>query len=432
MVYVDDIIKEKKTFNKTVIYFPGMMLLFLMFFLPAAYQEIKLILLTVIFTQIILVTIITQRVNFHPIIFLFFLFYLSMGSAYAVYGALRGNMGTIPITKEIVFYTFVYMFLIIGIRHLYCIKLVHITLVASTILLCFYLIATILNGIGFLPDWMYINLYENTSGSQDFGLAVLSIRGSIGFSLSSLPSLMFLQPYLITYLIIAGNRMSISLLVLVLASTFIMLISGERAIQIIGLAAPLMIGTFFCFFRKSLIKRVYFFIFYFILAGLLFSFSLYKLGFNLHLMIDYTIEAFSSNSNMENTRITQFNALLNGWLNHPFIGAGSGAVLWGFPRSPESPWNYELSYMKLLFDFGLIGFLLYAIGIIYTWYLSLRIYLKKEIIGKYALPASVGSVWFFLGNATNPYLLKFDYLATLFIPVAIINLWFINRRRVVQ
>ena len=428
-IYDKDTDETKHSFVEMAAYFPGLILLLLMLVLPAAYQEIKIAFLVVIIFQILLITFVSGHIYVHPIISLFFIFYLTIGSAYGAYGVFRGNVGAIPVTKEIVFYVFIYMFLISGIRSNYCIYLIHSTLCLATFILCVYIIESILYSLDLIPNWLYVDLYQNTTGLQAVGLVVLDTRGSIGIDISSLPSLLFLQPYLITHAIIDHKRLSIFSLFLILLATSTMLISGKRIMQIVGLASPLVIGVLLLFFNKLLFTRIKGLVFVMILYFLMFSVLLYTLGFDFHLMAQYVVEGITFSDPMEsNVRIDQFYALLNGWIQNPILGAGSGAVQWAYLRSFEEPWNYELSYMKLLFDFGLVGVALYGIGVLFIWFKSVRMYVTHYALGKYALAAAIGSISFMVGNATNPFLLKFDYLVTLFLPLALINLGLLNRQ----
>ena len=418
---------------KIAIYLPGMILLSLIFIVPAAYQGIKAILLIVIISEIWLNTLMAGRFHMNPTIFLLFMFYLMLGLLYGFYGFYRGNLGALPVTKEIVFYVLIYMFLITGVRNYFCMKLIHNTIILATIIICLYVIDTTLYSLGLIPDWLYVNLYENTTGTQSVGLSVLSIRGTIDIDMSSLPSFLFLQPYLITYTITDTKQLSKFSLLLIFVATFIMLMSGKRILLLCGLFSPLIISVFLWFIssgNKLLLRRIKAIFLILVLFNLIFFIVLHNVGYDFRLMAKYLIDGFESCGNTgSNIRVDQFYALLDGWIQNPIFGVGSGAVLWEYLRSSESPWNYELSYMKLLYDFGLIGVMLYGIGLLFTWLKSTRIYLGHCVLGKYALATVIGSIAFIVGNATNPYLLKFDYLVVIFLPIAIINLWLVNRRR---
>ena len=214
-----------------------------------------------------------------------------------------------------------------------------------------------------------------------------------------------------------------------MVATFTMGISGKRIMQIVGFVFPLIISAFLLFINKSLFKRIKVFVSILTLYIICIFLILIRIGFDYQLMTQYLFEGFTSSDPMSsNVRVEQFYALLDGWILNPIFGAGSGAVQWAYIRSFEDPWNYELSYMKLLFDFGLFGILIYGIGVLWIWYKSVRMYLGNYELGKYALAVSIGSISFMVGNATNPFLLKFDYLVVIFLPIALINLWLVKRR----
>jgi hypothetical protein len=120
-------------------------------------------------------------------------------------------------------------------------------------------------------------------------------------------------------------------------------------------------------------------------------------------------------------RSDQLAALTSAWLHSPVIGNGFGAVA-SVIRSPSQPWAYELSYNALLFKTGVLGVVLYAVGVGWILWQGLRL-VRNSPISSSAWPVLVGSIGFLVANATNPYLQKFDYLWVLFLPLAYINFW---------
>ncbi len=62
-------------------------------------------------------------------------------------------------------------------------------------------------------------------------------------------------------------------------------------------------------------------------------------------------------------RREQAGQLIAGFQEHPLLGSGLGAVLpWGYLRSDERPWQFELQYFTDLFALGLVGCLLLAVA----------------------------------------------------------------------
>ena len=147
-------------------------------------------------------------------------------------------------------------------------------------------------------------------------------------------------------------------------------------------------------------------------------------SFDLQIIVNVFIEGF--NFDTYNVRREQFFALLSGWMDSPMLGAGHGASAKGSLRSYESSWAYELSYVALLFHVGIVGFLCYTAGVVWVYWMVLRIIRSGDQMGLYLLPILVGTTCFLIANATNPYLGKYDYIWVIFLPIAFINYWLLN------
>jgi O-antigen ligase len=156
-----------------------------------------------------------------------------------------------------------------------------------------------------------------------------------------------------------------------------------------------------------------------------------KMKLDVHLMFDYLYEGFNftSSSFENNHRSDQFYAMTNEWKQSPLFGAGHGASAKSSIRSEEIPWAYELSYVSLLFHTGILGFLCYLAGIIWIFLKGLEIIKSDHWLSTYMSPVLVGTLCFLIANATNPYLEKFDYMWVIFLPVAMINIWLLDRNQ---
>jgi len=119
-------------------------------------------------------------------------------------------------------------------------------------------------------------------------------------------------------------------------------------------------------------------------------------------------------------RRLQFDALLAEWHESPLIGHGHGAA-GAVMRDPEQPWAYELSYLALLFHTGLIGLAVYSIAVIWLVMSALKIVRHEQKLALVVGCMVVGLYAFLIANATNPYLAKFDYLWTIFVLAAAVN-----------
>lgn len=425
---------ERGLFRKIFI-FPGLLLLFMMIIVPQAYQEIKLVLLLIVLIEIFIYNMITRRLHLHSKIFRLHFVYIFIGIMYGLYGFSRENMGALPITKEVVLYPTFFMIFISAIRSHLFIRYIHKTLVLSAIATCIYIIVSYLNANGVWPDWLYINLKTETF-TQDITTGHLSTFGRIEMAFSSYASLMFLQPYLFCYLLIRHEKKSKLLWFSVFITTIVMLNSSSRILLIIAILFPILIiislnvSKYQSIYMHLSIKKV---VLSFTIMSIITFIILDHYGFNLQVVLDDLSLGFKkyefrpSGKWLYNHRINTFFVLFDAFLERPLFGYGSGAVNWAFTRNAIHPYVYELSYMQYLFYWGLVGCMLYAAGLYYIYKTSVRIFRENSIYSSYALSAAVGSVGFLFGSGTNPYLLRFDSFYAIFLPIAIVNIWLINK-----
>jgi hypothetical protein len=121
-------------------------------------------------------------------------------------------------------------------------------------------------------------------------------------------------------------------------------------------------------------------------------------------------------------RIEQLIALLNGLEDVPVFGAGLGMGV-EYIRDPEAPWNYELRYFALLYQVGILGFILYGLGVAWMLYRGIHIISGNSMFGAYMFSMLCGCCGALIAEATNPYLNQFGHLWMIFLPLATINLW---------
>jgi O-antigen ligase len=108
-------------------------------------------------------------------------------------------------------------------------------------------------------------------------------------------------------------------------------------------------------------------------------------------------------------------------LDQPIFGAGLGASVVGSIRSETMPWSYELSYVALLYQTGIVGFLVYAAAIVWTFWRGIQVIGEGGQPAQIMIPLLVGLCGLLIANGTNPYLGCFDEMWTLFLPLAVIN-----------
>lgn len=122
-------------------------------------------------------------------------------------------------------------------------------------------------------------------------------------------------------------------------------------------------------------------------------------------------------------RFAQGPQLLAGFDRHVLYGSGLGATLpTGFLRDASAPWSFELTYLQLLFELGLAGFVLVVIPI-----LTALVRLGRALMGTTleqqpdAFAALAGILAFVLAAASNPYLLTSVGMYALAVLLAIVD-----------
>lgn len=158
--------------------------------------------------------------------------------------------------------------------------------------------------------------------------------------------------------------------------------------------------------------------FMFFILSIIVVFSLFYGLVDFEAIGDFLDNTIGNDNN--DPRIAQFESLIAGWVEKPLLGNGTG-VNASVIRS-DIPGTYELSYIAMLFERGIIGMLIFV-----TQYLILMFWsiqgLKKSIVEcRYVLSLIVAVNLFMIANATNPYLGAFDHIWFLFLPIVIINL----------
>lgn len=239
-----------------------------------------------------------------------------------------------------------------------------------------------------------------------------------------------LIPYLLffaTTLLLLGSqtlRIKRMKLVLIIILSFVaILLSRRRIMWLIVLALPFVEIIFLYYYdRKSskITKQIgKILLISFVALGVMFIGISYFLDVE-----DLTSEFLSSfdfdgdASNYERT--LQSRSLHNDFLNNPILGRGQGFVS-SYIRTPDKPWEYELTYDYILGSHGIIGFGVYLFATLWIFVKSKSIIYKSRQYIYILLPQLTGLFIFLIINETNPYMNKFDFLWILFLPVVTIN-----------
>lgn len=283
-----------------------------------------------------------------------------------------------------------------------------------------------------------VGIFENNLlNTINLGQAIVFYEGYSEMRLYPLSTLVFVVPYLIAYFIStysASNLWSRTyIIVCITLAMVVVILAGRRALMINAVLAPLILFALSiagsAALRRKILqdaKRLVVFMPFFIILLLA---APYLLKIDLSGMIGYLREAFEPSQAWEaRVRVEQIQSLLEGWMQSPLIGHGLGSTT-GYTRS-DRPWEYEIQYVMLLFQIGLLGLFLYVVVTASVYYHGVKISSDSSSkVRPILLSSLVGLSSFLIANASNPYLQAFGHLWVLFLPIGLINLMYLTRRK---
>lgn len=385
---------------------------------PTGVKIIKIILLSMGFLFSIIDIIFTKKIKINRSIFMGYIFYMLIGLFYIFYGVIRNNPGALKVITVYFIWIFIYAILFSSISKIEYIKVIDRIFVLSSIIIPLYGYWYLLYTLNIISYFYFLDMY-NSIGVY---------TGSIEISIGSVSSLLFILPYITLKVFLKkDNRLLASILILNMSFLFL---TGRKALWLSYFISVFLFYIIYFFFIKTKnkiilkrIKRRSMLIINILFLSLIILILVLKIDLN-KIYNDF-LQGFEFN-NIKNksayARKLQFNSLINEWKKKPLVGYGHGASA-PVIRSKEQPWAYELSYVALLFQTGIIGFLIYIFSIFWIIYKLIKIINLNEKNLNLISPVLMGFISFIIGNATNPYLLKFDYLWIIFFPIALINLY---------
>ena len=413
---------------------PAYLLFFMMLFVPTTYQPIKGVLLAVVLSLIGIGALVRGRLHLHKTILLWTLFMVVTGLLFIMTDVFNNAPSALRVGTVFVLWPLVYTVLITGINGKEILDNIFKVMVFSLIAISLYSIMYLLYVSGWLPPYLYIEI--------DMGQAVGFHEGFVEYRLYNISSLIFLVPFMLTMLFTWQKNSDVPISKYWIWLAFLLgfavaILSGRRAVWLVLAISPLLIVAI----KMFTARRIRFVIGTKLLGSVFVLLTmivvLFFAGTNFAgldiTMISRELFAgfdFVGGGAGEAARVEQFFALIDGWQQNPLFGAGHGAAVAGSLRSVEMPWAFELSYLALLYHTGLLGFFIYSAGVIWTLWMGIKIIRSEHWLNKYMQPVLVGMVCFLVANATNPYLTKYDYIWVIFLPVAIINIWLLDKSKI--
>lgn len=221
-------------------------------------------------------------------------------------------------------------------------------------------------------------------------------------------SIIFLCSYFIAYSLYNKERN-----ILMLFFCFVFIFITSRRIMYLNLF--LAIFAYYYFLRKchipinlKVLKYLFFIAFIFILVSV--SVIIYYDWFSLADMQNFFSEVSDAS---DSERVAQFDSLIAGWVDRPLFGNGTG-VNASYVRS-DIPGMYELTYISMLFERGIIGFFFFMGLLLYLNKKAIKILSRNPIYRQYLLPLLIAVDMMLVANTSNNYTQAFDYTWMLFI-----------------
>jgi hypothetical protein len=392
---------------------------FLMLILPASFQVPRGILL--IFILFIIVRNNTfKSFRYDKSIITIGLINIFFSFVFVLNGIARSAPGAIAVTTVYIVWPTLYLYFI-GLSTkkrdiLPFLKMIIYGGLASSALIVIFIIN---NFFGFPIDITYL------VKSQDFG--VFWEGGATELNSMNLATVFYTFIFVLTLLFIPEKLNSLGLSKKLIRFTFIVclfliFISARRAFWLVCALSPIIIMVILKITGINLrLKR-------FIVPSILFFALTLVVVTYIAIDNDNLVNEFNSSFEFDNPeaesnylRKEQFEALVKGWEENWLIGAGLGASAKGSIRDENATWAYELSYIALLFHTGIVGIIVYGMSVIWIVFKVIAICRKNKYLISYLIPQITALICFLLVNASNPYLSKFDYLWTIFLPLATIN-----------
>lgn len=408
--------------------FVGYVLMFLMLAFPMVLSllYVKAALFAILLISVGVRAVTSFQFEIHPRVLTGTLIFSAIGLLFSVYGLLRGAPGALQCAQVYALWPLVYTFLLGGIDNEKIFSGIEKTILISTVFTGIFGIAFFLSALNILPPILFS---ESLFASSDLGAGFYD--GHVELVFPGLNSLPFLVPFVFA-LFVSRKQNRFWPCVALVVTLPVVILSGRRALQLVTILAPVLTYGFTLFQTKTARelsgRRIRFVL---AAAVLLVPFLLSVFAGVSEISISGLKERFyagfdfsDSTNGSGSARAEQYRALTASIASQPLLGYGLGAANHESVRSIEMPWAYELYYLALIYQVGLIGFTAYVAGVL--WIYSSSVGIVKSGSSQSLIPILVGLTGMLIAAGTNPYLVRFDGIWTIFLPLAFVNYEFLK------
>jgi O-antigen ligase len=333
--------------------------------------------------------------------------YCLHGLIFSLLGWLRHGEGWVKTIQVHVFWPIYFYVCLAGLRSSELRKIIYvsarwaslvISLLSILLLLCAHL------GLGIYQEYVKIIGFGGIVGVDSMG-------SIFGFTLPGLVSCPFIIGFTLgKFLILDWRRMSLFQLLEESLLSILAVLSGRFALLLVVLFGPIIaillhrgvrpIKNKMRTVKSSSLIGLLTVLFFLLVSAIIFL----SQGF----IDDFSRGGFDESNS--GARLLQAEILLKGFWQHPLLGVGLGVSHPELIRSSDTPWSYELTYLAMLYQTGILGFCSY-VALVSVPALKLIVMLRdgenyKE--NRWVFPILVGYIFVLIANSTNPYLNRFD------------------------
>ncbi len=392
---------------------PFIILMLMVFIIPQSFMFVKLP-----FLGVLLLAVVAEGMRGHFRLrvesFNYYLIFTLLACIWSVVGAVRGN-DTVAIIESLrvyVLYMWIYAALVMYLSSQCYHANLDAVITAGSIgifLLAIYALSNHLFGL----NWLGV------VAEEELYLQVGVHEGYTQLNNVDIGMLTFILPYLLSRTLVTGG--SKLLLLGVGCALIAAVLASRRIVLLLFLLTPLLtsfVALLSGVATKKINKRVI--RFYGVISAIcLLVGGVIAMGGSDPMggFLARVLDIFVTDS--DSPRQLQYLALLEGFKENYLIGSGFGGVV-SVIRSYERPWTFELTYSRLLFNAGSIGFtLLLTHFLYYTWRAVKKT--SNSVNWVHYVPMLTGLFSVLLASASNPYLTSFDFLFPLSIVPLILN-----------
>lgn len=334
---------------------------------------------------------------------LWFMCCMLFGMIWTCYGAMGNLENSLSFFKLYFVWPFIFLIMNLIIENYNLQKDFEVALYISLIFIFIMTMNIYLSALG-MPHFA---LLDNISQEIAFG----SHDGYTKIGLDSLGNLFFINAYIISKFLLCPSSKKVNklfLLLMVVCCLITCVIAGRRFLIISTILTPFVLMTVMFISKIPTAKIFRHVIFLYTLSFIIIILLLiYILDFSPYQYIERVLFIGKHFEGVD-YRMTKIDQLLSFWEDH--------GILFGTKFMAD---NFEITYVKLLVDTGLIGFVLYVFIYFYSIFMLYRNISCKQISTYKQLPIFIGLLMFYFAILSNP-LSSFSFMWAQFLPISYI------------